>query len=216
MKNFREVISLLSMEIKKYTTPIVTKIGDSNDPFKVLVSCMLSLRTRDATTAKAVTRLFKIADTPKRILKLGNRKLEKLIYPVGFYKVKAKRIKNVSKVLIQKYHSKVPSTMDELLRLEGIGRKCAGLILRYGYNKTESIPTDIHVHRISNRIGWVKTSTPEKTEQELMKIVPKKYWGNLNNTLVAFGQNTCLPLKPKCYACPVVAYCEYEYKTLNK
>ena len=207
-KNLGKIISLLKKETRKFKIPIATKIGNkTRDPFRVLISCILSLRTKDTTTGPACERLFKLASTPEKMLKLPNKKIEKAIFPVGFYPTKTRYIKKTCKALIEDYNGKVPDTMNGLLKLSGIGRKCAGLTLIYGYNKTESIPVDTHVFKVANRLGWVKTKTPEKTEQELMKIIPKKYWHDLNNLLVAHGQNICAPISPFCSKCYISKYC---------
>ncbi|MBS3149121.1 endonuclease III [Candidatus Woesearchaeota archaeon] len=202
-----KVIEILKKNHKTFKKPVVTEISEERNPFKVLISCLLSLRTRDEVTGKASERLFNIADKPEEFLKLSSNKIESLIYPVSFYKVKAKRIKEICGVLINKHDSKVPDSLEELLKLKGVGRKTAGIVMCYGHNKTVSIPTDSHVHILSNRLGWVKTKTPEQTEQELMKIVPKKYWHDLNDLFVVFGQNICLSVSPLCSKCPINKYC---------
>ena len=208
IKNISKIIKLLKQEIRHFESPIATEIGEkTKDPFLVLISCILSLRTKDTTTGKAAKRLFDLADNPKNMLKLSTKQIEKAIFPVGFYPTKAKWIKKACKILIEKYNGKVPATMEELMELPGIGRKCAGITMCYGFNKNVSIPTDTHVFKIVNRLGWVKTKTPEKTEQELIKIIPKKYWHDLNNLLVAHGQNICVPVSPFCSKCYISKYC---------
>lgn len=207
------VISLIRKEVRKFENPIVTELGEqTQNPFLVLASCMLSLRTKDETTAKASKQLFDLADTPQKMVTLKTKQIEKAIYPVGFYRVKARRIKEICKTLLEKYSGKVPDDFDELLSLNGVGRKTANIVMCYGFNKSGYIAVDTHVHRIPNRLGWVKTKTPEKTEEELKKIVPEKHWRDLNNTFVAFGQNVCKPVKPRCRECPVVRYCSYYHK----
>lgn len=207
-EKIKKVISIIKKETKKFRNPIITEVANlSKSPYKVLVSCLLSLRTKDDVTAIASSKLFKKADNPKKMLKLSRKEIEKLIYPVGFYKVKAKRIKEISKTLLEKYKGRVPDKMEELLKLKGVGRKTAGIVMCYGHNKIVSIPTDSHVHQIANRLGWVKTKTPEQTEQELMKIVPRNYWYDLNDVFVSYGQNICVPISPKCSICPVRKYC---------
>ena len=199
---------MLKEECNKFNNPIVTEIADLNkDPFKVLVSCLLSLRTKDAVTAIASKKLFAKADTPEKILKLNIKEIEKLIYPVGFYKTKAKRLKEICKVLIENYNSRVPDSEEELLNLKGVGRKTMGIVMCYGFNKNSHIPVDSHVHQMSNRIGWVKTRTPEQTEQELIEIIPRKHWHDLNDLLVKFGQNICVPVSPYCSKCVISKYC---------
>lgn len=207
-KNISKIISLLKKEIKQFENPIATEIGDkTRDPFLVLISCIMSLRTKDTTTGPASKRLFDLADNPKDMLKLSKKQIEKAIFPVGFYPTKAKYIKETCKVLIKDYNGKVPSNEEELLKLPGIGRKCMGIVMCYGFGKNSHIPVDTHVHKLTNRLGWVKTKTPEKTEIALTKIIPRKYWHDLNNLLVAHGQNVCVPVSPFCSKCSIRKYC---------
>ncbi len=206
LKIIEKVIKILKKETKKYKNPIVTEVSFDKDPYKVLISCLLSLRTKDAVTAKATNNLFKKAKTPYKMLKLNEKQIQKLIYPVGFYRVKAKRIKEISKTLINDYNSKVPSDMDELLKLKGVGRKTANIVLAFAYHK-KALPIDVHCNRIPNRLGWIKTKTPEQTEFELRKMLPEKYWIDFNNIFVVFGQNICVPVSPFCSKCPVYDYC---------
>ncbi len=202
------VLEILKSSTKNFENPIVTEIGEkTNNPFHVLISCMLSLRTRDETTGKISAKLFEKANTPKEILKLG-KDLEKIIKPVNYYKTKAKRIKEVCKILIKKYNSKVPDSIEELLELPGVGRKTANIVIVYGFNK-QGIPVDVHVHRISNRLGWVQTKLPDKTEFALREIIPKRHWMAVNDIFVMFGQNVCKPINPKCEICPITKYCKY-------
>ena len=208
IKNISKIISLLKKEITQFEEPVATEIGErTRSPFQVLISCILSLRTKDTTTGPAAKRLFKMAKTPKAMLKLSNKKIEKLIFPVGFYHTKAKYIKKTCKVLVEKYNSKVPDKEEDLLKLPGIGRKCMGIVMCYGFGKNSNIPVDTHVHKLTNRLGWVKTKTPEKTELALMEIIPKKYWHDLNNLLVTHGQNVCVPVSPFCSKCYIRKYC---------
>ncbi len=179
----------------------------SRDPFRVMISCLLSLRTKDEVTDKAGERLFRIASKPEDILKLNVKEIEKAIYPVGFYRVKAKRIKEICKKLVENYNTKVPDDFDELLKFKGIGRKCAGIVMCYGFGK-EAIPTDAHVNRISNRLGLVKTKNPRETEFALMKILDKKYWSEFNHLLVRHGQTICRPVSPFCSKCKIRKYCK--------
>jgi len=207
-KNISKIISLLKKQSKQFENPIATEIGErTRDPFLVLISCILSLRTKDTTTGPAAKRLFKLAKTPKDMLILTKKQIEKVIFPVGFYPTKAKYILKTCKKLINDYNGKVPDSMEELIKLPGIGRKCAGITMCYGFNKNISIPTDTHVFKISNRLGWVKAKTPEKTEQALMKAIPKKYWHDLNDLLVRHGQNICVPVSPYCSKCSIRQYC---------
>ena len=209
MKN-REIhsaVRILRREVPKWDTPIVTLMAETYEsPFRVLISCILSLRTQDATTAKASHRLFAIADSPHSTLNLTAKEIENLIYPVGFYKTKAKNILDICRTLIDQYDGKVPDEIDELLKLKGVGRKTANLVVTLGYEKP-GICVDTHVHRISNRWGYVKTKTPEKTEFALRAKLPKQYWIEYNNLLVNFGQHLCRPISPMCSGCPVKKYC---------
>ena len=208
MKNIDKVIILIKKECNNYQNPIVTELADlTKDPFKVLISCLLSLRTKDAVTAKASKKLFEAADTPQNILRLNTEQIEKLIYPVGFYKTKAKRIKDICKILTDKYNGKVPNKEDELLELKGVGRKTMNIVMTYGFNSNNHIAVDTHVHRISNRLGWVKTKKPEETEKRLLRVLPKKYYYDINDLLVKFGQNICVPISPFCSKCSVRKYC---------
>ncbi|MBW2976701.1 endonuclease III [Candidatus Woesearchaeota archaeon] len=209
IKNIAKIISLLKKETKQFENPLSTDIAEkTKGPFLVLVSCLLSLRTKDAVTAAASKRLFSLAKTPKQMLKLSEKQIEKAIYPVGFYPKKAKWIKQICKILIKNYNGKVPNNENELLKLPGIGRKCMGIVMCYGFGKNSNIPVDTHVFKVVNRLGWVKTKTPEKTEFALMKIIPRKYWHGLNNLLVAHGQNICFPISPFCSRCPIRKYCK--------
>ena len=207
-KDIVRIIQLVKKDVKRFENPIVTQVGElTKDPFAVLISCLLSLRTKDATTTIASKKLFKLAKTPKDMLKLSIAQIEKAIYPVGFYHTKAKRIKGICKVLLEKYDSKVPETIEELVELKGVGRKTAGIVMCYGHNKGVSIPVDSHVHQISNRLGIAKTKTPEKTEEALMKIIPKAYWRDFNDIFVNFGQHVCVPVSPFCSRCVIKGYC---------
>lgn len=198
---------ILMRESKKWRTPAVTQISLRQDPYQVLISTLLSLRTKDEVTLTASERLFCLAKTPQEMLKLKEREIARTIYPVGFYRTKAKRILEISKTLLEKYEGKVPNRLDELLQLKGVGRKTANLVLTLGFRKL-GICVDTHVHRISNRLGLVKTKTAEKTEFALRKILPKKYWIPYNDLLVAFGQTLCRPVSPWCSRCPIEKDCE--------
>ncbi|MBU0535920.1 MAG: endonuclease III [Nanoarchaeota archaeon] len=205
--NLDSVISILKKEFKKLRVPIVTEVSWRKDAFHVLTSCILSLRTKNETTAKAFQRFQKIANTPKQLMNLSVKEIEKAIYPVGFYITKAKRLKEIGKVLVKKYNSKVPDDIDELLKLNGVGRKTANLVVALGYGG-DGICVDTHVHRISNRLGYVKTKNPYETEMALRKKLPKKYWIIYNDLLVAWGQNICVPISPWCIRCPIAKYCK--------
>ena len=202
-----KTIRLIERQTGKFIVPSVTLISRRRDPYQVLVSCILSLRTKDKTTIEASTRLFKVAYTPSAMVKLNTRRIEKLIYPVGFYRTKAKVILGASKRILSDFSGKVPDNLDALLSFKGVGRKTANLVLGLGYN-IPAICVDTHVHRTTNRMGWVKTKSPEETEEALRKIVPKKEWINLNTTLVIFGQNICLPVFPFCSRCNVFKLCK--------
>ena len=198
---------ILRREVPKWETPVVTLMAETYaSPFRVLISCILSLRTQDATTAKASHRLFAAADSPHTMVKLTAKKIASLIYPVGFYKTKARQIRAICRTIIDQYGGKVPDEIDELLKFNGVGRKTANLVVTLGYNKP-GICVDTHVHRISNRWGYIKTATPEKTEIALRAKLPKRYWIEYNNLLVNFGQHLCRPISPLCSACPVKKYC---------
>ena len=206
-KRIEKIVETLKTALKKYGDPVVTKVAkEKRSPYRVLISTLLSLRTKDETTLKASERLFKVADTPEKMLKLSKEQIEKLIYPVGFYHRKAEQILKISKILIEKYDGKVPDELDELLKLPGVGRKTANLVLNEGFGKL-GICVDTHVHRISNRLGLVKTKTPEQTEFALRKMLPEKYWIIFNTLLVTLGQNICTPISPKCSICPIEQYC---------
>lgn len=176
--------------------------------FKILISCLLSLRTQDKNTEKTSKALFAVADTPEKILQLSGRKLKKLIFSSGHYKKKAKTIKHVSKILIEKYKGKVPDKKEELLSIKGIGPKTANIVLAFAYGK-EVIPVDVHVHVIANRLGWVKTKTPEQTEKELERVLPKRYWKEVNALFVLFGKEICDTRSPKCSICPIRHLCPH-------
>jgi len=206
-REIHAAVRILRREVPKWETPVVTLMAETyQSPFRVLISCILSLRTQDATTAKASHRLFAVADSPQAMVKLTAKKIEKLIYPVGFYKTKARQILAMCRTIIDHHSGKVPDEIDELLKFNGVGRKTANLVVTLGYNKP-GICVDTHVHRISNRWGYIKTATPEKTEIALRAKLPKQYWIEYNNLLVNFGQHLCRPISPMCSNCPVKKYC---------
>ena len=176
------------------------------DPFRVLVACILSLRTQDTTTGPAAARLFAAADTPSAMLSLATREIERLVYPVGFYRTKARVIQGLCRDLLARFGGRVPDDIDALLTLKGVGRKTANLVVTMGYGKP-GICVDTHVHRISNRLGYVRTRDPEATEMALRARLPRRYWIGYNDLLVAFGQNVCTPISPRCSTCPVSALC---------
>jgi endonuclease-3 len=177
-----------------------------HDPFRVLVACLLSLRTKDETTGPAAARLFALADTPETMRRLSARTIERAIYPVGFYRTKARVLREISRDLIARFGGTVPDDLDALLTLKGVGRKTANLVVTQGFAKP-GICVDVHVHRISNRWGYVKTRTPEETEMALRRVLPRRYWIGYNDLLVSFGQNVCLPVSPRCSICPIRAGC---------
>jgi endonuclease-3 len=199
----------LAREIEGLELPAVEKIseGQKQNPFHILISTLLSARTQDATTLAASTRLFAKAPTPQAVAKLTTRQIEKLIYPVGFYRNKAVFVKDAAKAVVEKFGGTVPATMEELVSLPGVGRKTANLVLILAFKSTENICVDIHVHRISNRLGWVKTRTPEETEQALYRTLDRQWWPVVNQYLVTWGQNVCRPVYPRCDRCPIVRMC---------
>jgi len=201
------VLRYLRKSIKSWRVPVVTKISLQQNPFMVLVSCLLSLRTRDEITDAASRRLFVLASSPKKLLRLDPKQVEKAIYPVAFYRNKTLRLYEISRALIDDNDGKVPDSLDQLLRLKGVGRKTANLTLVLGHNKP-GVCVDIHVHRIVNRWGYVQTKSPNETEKALRCKLPKRYWMEINNLLVSFGQNICKPQSPFCSNCVVLEYCE--------
>ena len=176
------------------------------DPFKILISCLLSLRTQDKNTEKASGLLYEVANTPQEIAALPVEKLEKLIFSSGHYKKKARVLQSVSNDLIQRFNSKVPDKKEDLLSIKGVGPKTANIVLAFAYGK-DVLPIDTHCHRIPNRLSWVKTKTPEQTEKELEKVLPLKYWKEFNAIFVQFGKDICQPISPWCSKCPVNTYC---------
>jgi endonuclease-3 len=200
---------ILKKQVSGLSLPWLEQLvsNTKRDPFKVLISCILSLRTQDKTTGEASERLFKLAGDMKSLAGLSTSKIEKTIYPVGFYRTKAVRIKDMCRVLINDFNSKVPDSLDELLTLKGVGRKTANLVITLGYKKP-GICVDTHVHRITNRWGYVRTTTPDKTEFALREKLPRKYWLSINGLLVAFGQGICKPISPWCSKCNINEFCE--------
>jgi endonuclease-3 len=208
VKEFIKTWTILKQQARALQRPwLETFAALDRDPFKVLISCILSLRTQDKTTGAASERLFKMASTPEALSRLSIKTIEKAIYPVGFYRVKAGTIKGISRDIIQQHGSQVPDTLEGLLTLKGVGRKTANLVLTRGFNKY-GICVDTHVHRITNRWGLVSTKSPDKTELALREILPKRYWKDLNGILVAFGQSICQPLSPLCSRCKICSVCD--------
>jgi len=205
--DFSKSIAKIRRAIRPFQTPAVTQIAAKRrDPFRVLISCLISLRTKDEVTDAASNRLFAKADAPAKMLKLSEKEIAQLIFPAGFYRTKAGNIREISRTLIDQHQGRVPDTLEELLQLKGVGRKTANLVITVAYNKP-GICVDTHVHRISNRLGWVKTQTPEQTEMTLREILPKRYWIPINDWLVTFGQNMCQPVSPWCSKCPLQKTC---------
>lgn len=207
-KDIHEIIPILREEVKKWKTPAVTVVAEEIcDPFSVLISCLLSLRTKDETTAAAFARLHRRAQTPEAILEIPQEELAKIIYPVGFYNQKSKTLHEVCRTLIDRYEGKVPNTVEELLTLKGVGRKTANLVVSLGY-KLPGICVDTHVHRICNRWNYVQTQNPDQTESALRKKLPREYWIEFNDLLVTYGQNLCAPISPKCSLCRITTFCK--------
>ena len=199
---------VLKKQVKTFQLPWLEGFSTlDRDPFKVLISCILSLRTQDRTTGPASERLFSLASTPEGLVRLSASTIEKVIYPVGFYRVKAGTIRDISQAIIEKHGSRVPDSLEGLLTLKGVGRKTANLVLTRGFNKY-GICVDTHVHRITNRWGLVSTKKPDETELVLRKVLPRRYWKDLNGILVAFGQRICQPLSPICSQCTIRRYCK--------
>ncbi len=205
---FDEVLEAIARANGKFQEPAVTQVAErTRDPFRVLISCVISLRTKDEVTAAASRRLFALAPDVRSMAKLAPEQVEKAIFPAGFYRNKARHILEISKRLLEEHGGKVPADLDALLALPGVGRKTANLVLSIGHG-VPAICVDTHVHRICNRLGWVQTKTPEKTEFALREILPRRYWIPINDLLVTFGQNLCKPISPYCSRCPVSGYCE--------
>jgi len=202
------IIRLLEQELVKRELPIVTKLAEEHrDPFEILISTLLSLRTKDEVTAAATERLFSLASTPAEMLRLSEAEIQRAIYPVGFYRNKAETIRHVCRELIERCQSRVPDSIEELLTLKGVGRKTANLVVSLGFSGA-GLCVDTHVHRISNRMGYVRTRNPEETEFALRAKLPPEHWSRYNTLLVAFGRNTCRPVSPLCSHCPMEAYCD--------
>jgi endonuclease III len=211
IKSIDKIMETLLNYFEDHPQPLVSRDKWNiipKNPYTVLISCLLSLRTKDEVTEKASIKLLREYNTPEQMMSLSEKKIQELIFPVGFYKVKAKRIKEISKTLLDKYDGTVPNLIEDLLNIKGIGRKTANIVMVYGHNDANFLPIDIHCHRIPNRIGWISTKTPEETEKELKKILPKKYWIEFNHLFVTFGQTICVPVSPHCSICPIKNYCQ--------
>ncbi|MEN6374960.1 MAG: endonuclease III [Smithella sp.] len=203
-----DVVKILQQELVVGSMPVVSHLAENQrDPFIILISTLLSLRTKDEVTAAATERLFQLAATPQEMLQVPPTKIAKAIYPVGFYNVKAGTIHHVCRELTERFFSQVPDNLDDLLSIKGVGRKTANLVIALAYGK-DAICVDVHVHRISNRLGYIKTKTPEKTEYALREKLPRRHWIIYNTIMVAFGRKTCKPVSPLCSRCPVFKYCE--------
>lgn len=200
-----EIVNILK-NAKQPKSDFVILMDNFKNPYLVLIACILSLRTNDKTTYPATLRMLELAKTPKDMKQVKIEDLAQAIYPVGFYENKAKQIIELSKTIDEELDGKVPDEIDELVKFKGVGRKTANLVLSLGFNKP-AICVDVHVHRIFNRLGYIKTKTPEETEFALRKKLPEKYWIDINTLLVTHGQNVCKPIKPKCAECPISAYC---------
>jgi endonuclease-3 len=203
-RNIAQVLRTLQRLVRRWEVPVVGRYRA--DPFTTLLSCLLSLRTKDETTRAASRRLFRLARTPRRMLALSTRTIERAIYPVGFYRTKAKTIRSVCRTLLRRYHGEVPDELEELLTIKGVGRKTANLVVTLAFHK-DGICVDTHVHRISNRWGYVSTKTPEQTEMALRRLLPRRHWQTYNDLLVTFGQNLCHPTSPWCSRCPLERRC---------
>jgi endonuclease-3 len=217
MKNDDKNFGIIIETLKKANYPqreFVQMMETFKDPFKVLICCILSLRTNDLTTYPCSLRMLELGTTPKDFLDVDVETLAKAIYPVGFYKNKAQQILDIAKFIVEQNNCKVPDTIEDLLKLKGVGRKTANLVMAKGFG-VPAICVDVHVHRISNRLGWVCTKTPDETEMELRRILPEKYWLDINTLLVTFGQNLCRPQRPMCEHCKITKYCNY-FNNKNK
>jgi endonuclease III len=202
-----KAFSILEQEVSRLREPIVSRVARDYDPFQVLISTMLSLRTKDATTEEAYRRLFARAGTPEQILQTPLDEIEEAIFPVGFYRTKARNIKEVARILVEKFGGKVPGDMDALLGLPGVGRKTANLVIILSFGGM-GICVDTHVHRITNRWGYVRTKSPDETEMKLREVLPEKYWRVINDYLVPYGQFICTPVGPFCSRCRLTACCD--------
>jgi endonuclease-3 len=210
---FGKIISLMQSTLRNNNLVRATALKnlqtqEDGDPYKILIGTILSARTRDETTTNVIKMLFSKFKNPEELSRANLKEIKELIQKIGFYNVKAARIKEVSKILVEKYNSKVPPNLEDLLSFPGVGRKTANCVLVYGFRKP-AIPVDVHVHRISNRIGIVNTKKPEQTEIVLQKSIDRKHWIAVNETFVVFGQNICLPIKPKCNVCHLTKLCKY-------
>ena len=205
MTDIDKIVSLLK-DAKQPQSEFVRLMDSFKNPYLVLIACILSLRTNDKTTYPATLRMLELAKTPKEMKNVSVEELSKAIYPVGFYENKARQIIELSKTIDEELNGQVPDEIEDLIKFKGVGRKTANLVLSLGFNKP-AICVDVHVHRIFNRLGYIKTKTPEETEFALREKLPQKYWIDINTLLVTHGQNVCKPIKPKCLECPIAGYC---------
>ncbi len=206
MHRIIEIMEILKSHYPSHEKTTLNRMRNNPDAFKILISCLLSLRTQDKNTEIASGRLFAVATTPKEILSLSDKKLEDLIFSSGHYRKKARTLKHVSKVILEEFNGRVPEKKEELMSIKGIGPKTANIVLAFAFGK-DALPIDTHCHRIPNRLGLVKTKTPEQTEKELEKILPREYWRDFNAIFVQFGKDICVPISPKCSICPIEKYC---------
>ncbi len=206
-KNISKIMHILEKQFDYRKRTTLNRMRKKPEAFKILISCLLSLRAKDEQTEKISKKLFAIADTPEKIVKLPKAKLEKIIFSSGHYKKKAKTLKHVSNELIKRFNSKVPNNKKDLLSIKGVGPKTANIVLAFAFGKSV-LPIDTHCHRIPNRLGWIKTKTPKQTEKELEKILPKEYWNEFNGIFVLFGKSICQPISPWCSKCPIEKYCK--------
>ena len=214
--DIHSIVKILKKELNLGEMPIVSHLAESErDPFVILISTLLSLRTKDEVTAEATDRLLALASTPEEMLRVPRDKIARAIYPVGFYRNKAKTIHHVCRELIDRFNSRVPDDLDELLSIKGIGRKTANLVITLAYGK-DGICVDTHVHRISNRLGYVTTKSPDETEMALRDKLPRRYWIIYNTLLVFFGRKTCKPVSPFCSTCPIRKYCDRTGVTVSR
>jgi endonuclease-3 len=211
--HIHQVVRILRKEVRQWPIPAIGHYVET--PFTVLISCILSLRTQDRTTSAASERLFAIASTPEKMLAAPVGVIQKAIYPVSFYRVKARTIHGICEQLIERFAGEVPSDLEQLLELPGVGRKTANIVVTLAFRKA-GIAVDTHVHRISNRLGYVKTKTPDQTEMALRKKLPRRYWVVFNDLLVAYGQNLCKPISPFCSKCKIASYCRRVGVTTNR
>ncbi len=205
--NIIPTVKILAQKYNAIDKTTLNRMRVKPNPYKILISCLLSLRAKDETTERISKELYKIVETPQEMLDISTPELEKIIFSTGHYKKKAQVLKSVSKELIEKFNSKVPNTREDLLSIKGVGPKTTNIVLSFAFNKPV-IAVDTHVHRIPNRMGWLETKTPEQTEIKLYEIIPKEYWADLNAVLVQFGRNICQPVSPWCSKCPVQRYCK--------